>query len=60
MLYRETLALRRETLGSLHPNTLRTVKYLGRLLKAKGDTEAAEQLLREVEQAKQAVAERLP
>ena len=46
--------MRRETLGSLHPNTLRTVKCLGRLLKAKGDTEAAEPLLREVEQAKQA------
>ena len=47
-LLRETLEVKRETLGSRHPSTLATINNLGTLLKAKGDLAAAEPLFREV------------
>ena len=60
-LYREALAMDRETLGSRHPNTLIAISNLGQLLQIKGDLAAAEPLCREaLEQRRETLGDRHP
>ena len=58
-LCREALEVSRETLGSRHLSTLRSINNLGVLLKVKGDLAAAEPLVREaLEVSRETLGER--
>lgn len=50
-IYREAVAIQRETLPAGHPVLVKTLRSLGELLLDKGHAAEADSLLREVEQA---------